>query len=112
MKKLINLLFGYLEVLVSGAFPERLLNLCAQHRVRFWHLTWLDETTFTFRIALKVRGRIEELAQRAMCETSVRARRGAAHGHFWGAVEHVGAGPAFSGICRNVRRGAPMCAPR
>ena len=77
MKKLINLLFGYLEVLVSGAFPERLLNLCAQHRVRFWHLTWLDETTFTFRIALKDRGRMEELAQRAMCETSVRARRGA-----------------------------------
>ena len=38
MKKLINLLQGYVELKVTGAFPERLLNLCAQHRLRFWKL--------------------------------------------------------------------------
>ncbi len=77
MKKLINLLLGYLELQVTGAFPERLLNLCAQHRLAFWKLEWLDGTSFIFRISLRDRKRLEELAQRAMCELTVRHRRGA-----------------------------------
>lgn len=78
MKKLINLLRGYVEIEVTGAFPERLLNLCAQNRLQFWRLCWLDETSFTFRVALHDRKRLDELAQRAMCELSERGRRGAA----------------------------------
>ena len=78
MKKLINLLRGYVELEVTGAFPERLLNLCAQNRLQFWRLCWLDETSFTFRVALKDRRRLDELAQRAMCELIERGRRGAA----------------------------------
>lgn len=78
MKKLINLLLGYVELQVTGAFPERLLNLCAQNRLAFWRLRWLDETSFTFRIALRDRGRLDGLAQRAMCELSEQGRRGAA----------------------------------
>ena len=77
MKKLINLLRGYVEITVTGAFPERLLNLCAQNRLQFWRLRWIDETSFTFRIVLQDRKRLDELAQRAMCELSERYRRGA-----------------------------------
>ncbi len=78
MKKLINLLRGYVEIMVTGAFPERLLNLCAQNRLQFWRLDWIDETSFTFRIALQDRKRLDELAQRSMCDLSERGRRGAA----------------------------------
>ena len=78
MKKLINLLLGYVELQVTGAFPERLLNLCAQHRLQFWKLRWLDGNTLTFRISLRDRKRLEELAGRAMCQLEERARRGAA----------------------------------
>ncbi len=89
MKKLINLLLGYGEVRVTGAYPERLLNLCAQRRLPFWRLEWLDETTFTFRIGLRDLERLEELAGRAMCQLQVQAKRGggAAAGHLkkrWG----------------------------
>ncbi len=77
MKKLINLLRGYVELEVSGAFPERLLNLCAQNRLQFWRLCWIDETSFTFRIALQDRKRLEELARRAMCDLNEKGRRGA-----------------------------------
>jgi len=70
MKKLINLLRGYVEVRVTGAFPERMLNLCAQHRLVFWKLHWLDGTSFTFRIAKKDRGQLTQLAERAMCEVT------------------------------------------
>lgn len=78
MNKLFNLLRGYVELTVTGAFPERMLNLCAQNRLRFWRLQWLDDTSFTFRVFLQDRGRLDELAQRAMCELSERSRRGAA----------------------------------
>ena len=40
MKRLINWLLGYVEVRAEGAFPERLLNLCAQNRLAFWGLSW------------------------------------------------------------------------
>ena len=78
MKKLINLLLGYVELETVGAFPERLLNLCAQNRLPFWRLCWIDETGFTFRVALKDRKRLEELARRCGCELTERGRRGAA----------------------------------
>lgn len=78
MKKLINLLLGYVELRVTGAFPERLLNLCAQHRLQFWRLRWLDSTSFTFRVAAKDRERLEELARRAMCEVEEGRRYGSA----------------------------------
>ena len=76
MKKLINLIQGYVELHVTGAFPERLLNLCAQNRVQFWRLEWLDETSFTFRIALRDRKRLEELARRPCARYGKRAAGG------------------------------------
>lgn len=78
MKKLINLVRGYVELEAAGAFPERLLNLCAQNRLQFWRLRWIDETSFTFRVALQDRKRLEELARRSMCELREKGRRGAA----------------------------------
>ncbi len=77
VKKLINLLRGYVELRATGAFPERLLNLCAQNRLQFWRLRWLDETSFTFRVALRDRKRLDGLAQRAMCDLDERGRYGA-----------------------------------
>lgn len=104
MKWLINLLRGYVELHAAGAFPERLLNLCAQNRLQFWKLCWIDETSFTFRVALKDRKRLDELARRAMCELTERDRRGAAAvaermiRHRWGFL----AGVAFCFLAVSV----------
>ncbi len=76
MKKLINFLRGYGEWQITGAFPERMLNLCAQHGLAFWRLRWLDQTTFTFRASVWDRKKVEELAEKAMCEVKLIARRG------------------------------------
>lgn len=77
MSKLFDLLGGYVELEASGAFPERLLNLCAQERVRFWRLRWQDETSFTFRVSIRDRKRLDGLAQRSMCTLTDGSRRGA-----------------------------------
>ena len=71
MKKLINWLLGYAEVRAEGAFPERLLNLCAQNRLAFWGLSWQSETSFSIRVRLKDLKRLGELGQRAMCTLSI-----------------------------------------
>lgn len=78
MKKLINWLLGYAEVRAEGAFPERLLNLCAQNGLPFWALAWRDETSFTFRVRLKDLKRLGEYAGRAMCTLDAGRQRGAA----------------------------------
>ena len=48
MKRLMNLLRGTVALCVTGPFPERLLNLCAQHRLDFWRLEWLPKCAPSF----------------------------------------------------------------
>lgn len=38
MKRLMNFLRGMVRLSVTGPFPERLINLCAQQGVDFWAL--------------------------------------------------------------------------
>lgn len=76
MKKLLNVLFGYVIVRGEGAFPERLLNLCGQHRLAFWELRWLDETSVSFRVRWSEVKRLSELSERAMCVLTVEGLRG------------------------------------
>lgn len=76
MKRLINWLLGYAVITAEGAFPERLLNLCAQNRLPFWNLQWLNETSFTLKIRLKDRARLEEYARRAMCTLTASREKG------------------------------------
>lgn len=78
MKRFINWLLGYALVRVEGAFPERLLNLCAQNRLPFWGLVWLDETSFTYKVRIRDLKRLTEYAGRAMCTLKVNEKRGGA----------------------------------
>ena len=41
MKRLMNFLRGMADLRVTGLFPERLINLCAQNGVEFWGVEWL-----------------------------------------------------------------------
>lgn len=68
MKKLINLFLGCGEFRVTGASPERFLNLCAGNGVRFWGVRWLDGTSFSFRAFYKDKKRLTELSRKTMCE--------------------------------------------
>lgn len=74
MKKVTNLLRGVVEIRAEGAFPERLINLCAQHRVAFWGVEWLDEHTITMMVARPDRKRVRELGEKIGC--TVTAGRG------------------------------------
>lgn len=76
MQWLMNYLRGFVTVTVWGAFPERLLNLCASNRLGFWGLEWIDETAFRFTVPFQEYRRLEGLAQKAMCELRAPRRAG------------------------------------
>lgn len=76
MKRLMNFLQGMVTITVTGAFPERLINLCAQEGVDFWGLAWLDEHTLRLTTRRRQMSVLRRLAQRVGCEVGVEASRG------------------------------------
>ena len=50
MRKWFNYLRGTVILRVEGPFPERLINLCAQRRVDFWRVEWLDDHTLRLTV--------------------------------------------------------------
>ena len=73
MQAIINFLRGSVLFTVTGAFPERFLNLCDQAGVGFWDLEWLDPHTLRLRVSRRDARRVGPLAEKVLCEA--RARR-------------------------------------
>lgn len=76
MSRVVNLLRGSVALEVTGPFPERFLNLCAQAAVAFWRAEQPDETTLRLTVAWQDRRRLEELAQRTGCTIREVKQRG------------------------------------
>ncbi len=76
MQKIINFFRGSVLYTVTGAFPERFLNLCAQNGVAFWGLEWLDQHTLRLCFARKDAKKARELAEKVMCEAKTTHRAG------------------------------------
>ena len=77
MKKLLNLLRGMLVIRAQGAFPERLMNLCAQEGVEFWAVEWLDTRTIRLTVRRYSLKPLRRLAERVGCILTVEEARGA-----------------------------------
>jgi len=75
--RVVNLLRGSVALEVTGAFPERFLNLCAQRQVPFWGVEQPDETTLYLTVAWAHREGLEELGERTGCTIREVGRRGA-----------------------------------
>ena len=76
MKRLMNFLRGMADLRVTGLFPERLINLCAQNGVEFWGVEWLDEHTLRLTVRRRHLRQLRELAQRVGCDVSQEGSRG------------------------------------
>jgi len=76
MKRLVNYLRGVVRVSVTGAFPERVVNLCAQNRVDFWAVDWRDEHTILFTVRSRGLRQVQYFAQRVECQVTVELRKG------------------------------------
>ena len=76
MNGIVNYLRGTARVSVSGPFPERVINLCAQERIDFWAVDWRDEHHVAITVRLAGISRLHVLAERVGCEVEVFCRWG------------------------------------
>lgn len=76
VRQLINLFRGSVNLTVSGDFPERFLNLCAQECVPFWGVEWQEEHVLCVIVPWRYRKKSAELAQRSGCSATQGERRG------------------------------------
>lgn len=76
MRHLMNLIRGMVCVRLTGLFPERIINLCAQAGIDFWAMEWLDEHTVRFTTRRGSLGLLEELAGKVGCEVERESSRG------------------------------------
>ncbi len=79
MQGVIRFFRGSISLVVTGAFPERFLNLCAQHGVLFRNLTWHDAHTLGIEVARHQFQRVKEVAARVCCEVEVQRHAGVPH---------------------------------
>lgn len=76
MRHLMNLIRGMVRVRLTGLFPERIVNLCAQAGIDFWAMEWLDEHTVRFTTRRGSLGLLEELAAKVGCQVERESSRG------------------------------------
>lgn len=74
--QIVNLLRGSVRLEVTGAFPERFLNLCAQRGAAFWAVEWPDSHTLRLTVAWKDRKGLEDLGVRTGCTVTERKKSG------------------------------------
>jgi similar to stage IV sporulation protein len=77
MLTVVNFFRGYLEVEITGPYPERFLNICSQNGITFWQLNRLDIDKLTARVRVLEFDRLKELSKRALCEVRVLSKKGA-----------------------------------
>ncbi len=71
-----NLLAGQVTGRVESGFPERVLNICAEHALRFWDLEWESAVAFTFTMTRRDWKRLRRLSRRLDCQLEARSWRG------------------------------------
>lgn len=71
MKWLMNILRGYVTLTIQGAYPQRLLNLCAQEGIVFWGLHWQEDHSITLVVRRSALPRLRQLTQRLDCQLTV-----------------------------------------
>ncbi|MFQ7856107.1 MAG: sporulation protein YqfD [Flavonifractor plautii] len=64
LKRMVNALRGSVRLEVSGAFPERFLNLCAQRGIVFWNVEWLEATRLRLTVTRQGSGPARALGTR------------------------------------------------
>ncbi len=71
-----NLLAGQVTGHIESGFPERVLNICAEHGLRFWDLTWESAVAFTFTMTRRDWKRLRRLSRRLDCQMEAVSWRG------------------------------------
>ena len=76
MLKITNRIRGQVRVAVTGAFPERFLNICAGRRVPFWSVTRPSDDRIEAALHASNYEKARELAEKSGCEIKLISQKG------------------------------------
>lgn len=76
LRHITNLLRGQVTGRVVSGFPERVLNICAEHAIVFWDLTWESAVAFTFTMTRRDWKRLRRFSRRLDCEMEALSWKG------------------------------------
>lgn len=76
IKRTTKFLRGTVKVTLSGPFPERVLNLCAQNNVAFWGAEKVDSFTYHLILWRNNLPAFRQLCQRCSCEITLGNEQG------------------------------------
>lgn len=77
LEELVNRLRGQVRLRVESAFPERILNLCAQRRLELWDVRWESASAFTCVLSRRDFRVLRLLTRNLDCALQVQKREGA-----------------------------------
>ena len=72
---LIRYLSGYVKIQIKGYSPERFLNLCCYHRIRFWGLTRIG-TNYELYLSLSDFRKIRPFVRKTHTKVILKKRYG------------------------------------
>lgn len=76
MNKLVNYLRGTVRIEITGLFPERAVNLCAQNSVEFWAVEWPDDHTVIMTVRECGLERTRKFAEKIDCKVEIQRKQG------------------------------------
>lgn len=77
LESLVNHLRGQVRLRVESAFPERILNLCAQRKLELWDVRWESATVFSCVLSRRDFRLLRLLTRNLDCTLHVQKREGA-----------------------------------
>ena len=76
LQKTLHFAVGTVTVRVRSPYPERFLNLCSAHGIRFWDLKWVSEQEFTLCLTRGDYKRLRGLTGKLECTYRAEKRKG------------------------------------
>lgn len=70
MQRIINFFRGSVRLEVTGPFPERFLNLCAQDYLSFWDICWLPDGGLCLTVSRHCSRRARALGEKVGCSVT------------------------------------------
>lgn len=75
--KILNILKGYVVILVEGFFLERFINICTRRGIHLWNVRRIDNTKMRANISIQAFKMLPPIAKKSRCTVQIFSRKGA-----------------------------------
>jgi len=74
--KLLNIIKGYVVILIEGFFLERFLNICTRRGIHLWNVRRIDNTKMRANISIQAFKMLPPIVKKSRCTVQIYSRKG------------------------------------